>query len=426
MIGILAASLIVSVSMGTYQNWDSTLEFEAATNTANLGFPYLSTGFMINQPPVGFYLDALVFKAFGLSYVNGVGFMTFFGLASVVLLYALGNLLYGKATGLAAAALFSLNPWHVFMSRMFLIDNQFLFFGLLCLIVGDIAVRKGSEKLILISGAIFAVALLTKLFSVFLLVPLVLFYFTQRQTGFKLTLKRVLLFLVPSLVLHAVWYGGFANQHFFGVYFPTDFIHPVLVTNPSSIFWLTLMTDSAGWLILVATSLSLVLSFSFRKHLAGFFKVDLVCAATIAVVLGLNSLLVFAFGLIVPYVSVFKYSYITLPFFCLLAASLIKKSALMVNFGNLGNIRLKAVLLATGLVLLAGTVIENALYLNQYLTHTLVAFDVDSSTYYPFNLFSPHIDGLYFQAVLSVALFLIALSLVPSMKPLFGKFRKNS
>jgi len=61
---------------------------------------------MINQPPLGFYMDAPVFHLAGLSYQNGIGVVTAFGLGCVVLVYALGVLLYGKNTGLVAAALF--------------------------------------------------------------------------------------------------------------------------------------------------------------------------------------------------------------------------------------------------------------------------------------------------------------------------------
>ena len=144
---------------------------------------------MINQPPLGFYMDAPVFHAFGLSYANGVGVATAFGLGCVVLIYALGTLLYGKRTGLVAAALFGIVPWHVYMSKIFLIDNQNLFFSLLFLTTAVLAVRKNSQKLLAVAGVFFAVAFMTKLFAVFMLVPLLLMIFLQRkELEFKLTL----------------------------------------------------------------------------------------------------------------------------------------------------------------------------------------------------------------------------------------------
>ncbi len=150
LVGVLFGGFLVTVSTGMYTNWDAALEFEAASNVLTRGFPIVTTGLMINQPPLGFYLDAPVFKAFGTSYTNGVGIATFFGLACVALVYGLGTLVYGKRTGLAAAALFAVVPWHVYMSRIFLIDNQSLFFSLLSLIAGILAMRQNSKKKILL------------------------------------------------------------------------------------------------------------------------------------------------------------------------------------------------------------------------------------------------------------------------------------
>ena len=108
-IGVLIATFIVLVSMGTYTNWDARTEFEAASSVVTRGFPYVTTGLMIDQPPLAFYMTAPVLQVFGLSYVNGVGFVTTLGLGCVVLVYALGTLWYGKRTGLVAAALFGLD-----------------------------------------------------------------------------------------------------------------------------------------------------------------------------------------------------------------------------------------------------------------------------------------------------------------------------
>ena len=133
-IGVLIGAFLVAVSTGTYTNWDAQLEYEAASSVVTHGFPYVTTGLMINQPPLGFYMDAPVFHAFGLSYSNGVGIATaLWAWAASSLSMHWVALLYGKRTGLVAAALFGIVPWHVFMSRIFLIDNQSLFFSLLFL-----------------------------------------------------------------------------------------------------------------------------------------------------------------------------------------------------------------------------------------------------------------------------------------------------
>lgn len=414
--GVVLGAFLVAVSTGTYTNWDSQLEFEAASNVVTRGFPYVTTGLMINQPPMGFYMDAPVFHTFGLSYLNGVGLVTAFGLGCVVLVYALGCVLYGKRTGLVAAALFGIVPWHVYMSRIFLIDTQSLFFGLLFLVVGVLAVRRNSQKLLAVAGVFFAVALMTKLFAVFMLVPLLLMIFLERrEILLKPKLRDLLIFLAPSFVLQAVWFGGFANQNFLGVYFSTDFTHPVLVADPSPLFLPTVLVKSAGWFLFLAALFSLGLSLAFRRLFAKALRWDALCVVTVAVVGGLNSLFVLGFHLIVPYVSVIKYSYVALPFFCLLAASLADKGGLLVaSMDRKGkNGFVKPVLVGVGVALLFASLLESILFLSKWAG--FVSFGVDSVTYYPFNVFSGPMEG-YFYVFHYAALVFVVLSLaVPFM-----------
>ena len=238
LIGVLLGALLVSLSMGTYTNWDAQLEFEAASNVVTRSFPYVTTGLMINQPPLGFYLDAPVFHALGLSYLNGVGAMTAFGLGCVALVYALGTMLYGKRTGLVAAALFGIVPWHVYMLKNLSHRQpkpifQPPLFGRL----GFWLSKKILENSCWRRAPFFALAFLTKLFAVFMLAPFLLMVYLQgKQFGFKITARKVLIFLSPTFVLQAIWFGGFANQNFSAVYFSSDFTHPVLVANPSLLF----------------------------------------------------------------------------------------------------------------------------------------------------------------------------------------------
>jgi 4-amino-4-deoxy-L-arabinose transferase-like glycosyltransferase len=413
LIGVLIGVFLVLASTGVYTNWDAQLEFEAASNVVTSGFPYVPSGFMINQPPLGFYLDAPVFHLFGLSYENGVGFVTLFGLGCVALVYVLGSILYGKLTGLVAAALFGMIPWQVYMSRIFLIDVQCLFFSLLFLILGILAVRRNSEKLLLFCGVAFAAALLTKLFAVLLLVPLLLIVFFQRkENGFRLTLRNVAIFLAPALLTHAVWYGIFALPNFFAVYFSTDFSHPVLIDNPSLTFLPRLLVGSAGWFLLIAVVFSLALSFAYKKLFSRITRVDALCAVTILTVAGLDLLFVFGFHLLVPYVSAFKYNYFALPFFCLLAASLARKSALLVQSTDTKDWsgKFKLLLVGLSLFLLFACLVESLVFLIEW--DGFVAFEVDSvGHYFPFNVFSAPFES-FFHSLHYAAAVLIVLSVL--------------
>ncbi len=427
--GVLIGAFLVTLSTGTYTNWDAQLEFEAATSVVTRGFPFVTNGLMINQPPLGFYMDAPVFHAFGLSYANGAGLAAAFGLGAVVLVYALGTMLYDKRTGLVAAALFGIVPWHVYMSKIFLIDNQNLFFSLFFLAAGVLAVRKNSQKLLAVAGVFFAVAFMTKLFAVFMLVPLLLIIFLQRkQLTFKINLSNVLIFLVPTFVLQAVWFGGFANQNFFGVYLASDITHPVLVANPSLMFLPLILVKSAGWFLFVAGLFSLALSVFYKKIFAKILRLDAVCVGSVAGIAGLNLFLVFGLHLTVPYVSVFKYDYLALPFYCLLSASLVAKSGLLLGSVDLKNkVHLvKPVLVGAGLLLLLASLLESTAFLTKWVG--FVAFGVDSITYYPFNIYSGTANG-FSPALAYVALVLMVLSLVGPflvgvLKGTFGWFSK--
>jgi 4-amino-4-deoxy-L-arabinose transferase-like glycosyltransferase len=386
--GLLLGAFLIAVSQGTYTNWDAQLEYEAASNVINRGFPIVTTGLMINQPPLGFYMDAPVFHFVGLSYLNGVSAITAFGLGCVALVYILGTIFYGKNTGLVAAALFSVVPWHVYLSRIFLIDNQFLFFSLLTLLVGVLAVRRRSDKLLAVSGIVFALAFLTKVFAVFIIVPLLIIYLQRKSSLFRLTSKRLLLFFMPTIMLQSVWYGVFANQNFVAVYFSSDFTHPVLVDNPSLVFLPITLVKAAGWFLLAAAVLALALHLAFRHMFAGRFSFDVVCLVTVLTVGAANLLLVFGFHLTVPYVSVIKYNYVALPFLCLLSGSLEDKSTRLISDGKLKSRAGVAKLIFTGVgaVLLLASLIWSVVFLVQW--WGFVAFGVDSVTYYGFNTYS--------------------------------------
>jgi len=397
------------VSMGTYTNWDAQTEFEAASNVVTHGFPYVTNGLMIDQPPFAFYMTAPVLQMFGLSYLNGVNFVTALGLGCIVLVYALGMLLYGKRTGLVAAALFGLVPWQVFMARIYLIDVQYMFLSLLFLLFGVLAVKRASEKLLAVSGVLFALAFLTKLFAIFLLIPLLLMVLLKgKESGFRLTLRKVLIFLVPSFIFQAVWFGGFANQHFFGVYVASDFTHPVLIADPSLAFLPRIFVESAGWFLLAAAVFSLVLAISFRRLFARNWWLDVVFAGTILAVAAIDLGLVFGLHLLVPYVSAFKYNYAALPFLCLLAASLADKGGLLVS--SLEKRTAKLFLASFGLFLLFASMLESLVFLNHSEPYGLIDFKVDYiGHYFPFNVFTS--VSSYFQAWHYTAIALIILSI---------------
>jgi hypothetical protein len=103
----------------------------------------------------------------------GVGFERFaavaIGVASVYLVYELGRLLYGPRTGLVAALLIALMPYHVVVSRQVLLDGPMTLFATLTLLLLARFVLSGRPAWLFASGAAMGLTFLSKETSIVLL-----------------------------------------------------------------------------------------------------------------------------------------------------------------------------------------------------------------------------------------------------------------
>jgi len=385
LLGIMLGFILMSVATGEFSNYDSQVEYAAALGVNEWGLPYHEFGHFINQPPLGFYTGALFLRAFGSSYNVAVSVPTLFGAGCLVLLYEIGRVLYDRRTGLFAAAIFASIPWHIVLSRSFLIDAQCLFFSLLYLLVGIYATKKNSSKLILLSGVFFGVAFLTKAFAVFMLVPLAIYYFYAGPKNLWRTFMGVM-FFVPALVFTYIWYELITNRGFYAAFTHDDFNFHISGAAPSPFFVIYYLLGAVGVFFLAAGAISLLVSFVRRKNLGKILGSDLVCLAAVVTVLGVNMFLVLGRNLVTPYNNPIKYDYQFLPLFCLLAASLLNKFYSF-NLTNLGSKRNKLVFLVTisGLVLIVLSIIQNVLVLNSYVTETEVLFSVEGEKAYHFE-----------------------------------------
>jgi 4-amino-4-deoxy-L-arabinose transferase-like glycosyltransferase len=394
---ILIGAVLVAFSLGPFTNWDANLEFEAASNTAKMGFPYVQGfGTVIDQPPLGFYVEALAFAVFGLSVGSAVGLVTFFGLGTVILVYVLGRDFYGKYAGLFAAALFALNPWHLVISRSGLIDAQCLFLSLLCLIIGVMAVRKGSAKLALASGIVFAGAFLTKFYAVFILIPLLLFYVYSKPKNPKFAFRQIVVFAVPVLLSALLWYQVVLGRPMLSIFHHNDFLDviPAAVgVSPSPFFASNFLVNyGLGLSFLAATAFSLILGFSLRKKSSKPLHADFALVAGIVFVVAINVVLGVVLNLNVPYFSAFKYLYQALPFFALLAGSLVIKCFSL--FGGAKSVvqpkKLLLYIAATAAaVLIAASLLSSMYYTNAVSTHDYLQYRVEPQVDYGYTMLNP-------------------------------------
>jgi 4-amino-4-deoxy-L-arabinose transferase-like glycosyltransferase len=330
LLSILVGSALITFTIGPFNNWDTGYEFSAATGVLLWGVPFTNgAGTMINQPPLGFYLDSPIFQIFGLSFNTGVTIVTCFGIGCVLLVYLLGKTLYGKTTGLVASALFALTPWQIVFSRTFLIDVQCLFFSLLYLLIGIYAIRKDSKGLFMLSGVLLGAAFLTKFYGIFMLVPLAIFYFKNRQQKLRKTIFMVA-FFVPLVAFLLIWYQGIVGINILTIFWQDDFkFYNTSGAIPSSIFTFNFLAGNLGIYLLAATIISLLISVFQKKLFKNLPAADLICLAAIFAVVGIDTFFALGLNYKAPYTGAVKYDYQALPFFCLIAAALLVKSQLL-------------------------------------------------------------------------------------------------
>jgi 4-amino-4-deoxy-L-arabinose transferase-like glycosyltransferase len=429
--GILFGFILMSVATGQFSNFDSQVEYSAALGVTEYNMPYFNSDLnfsvpfgviehklpydncsLINQPPLGFYTGALFLSVFGSSYAVAVTVPTLFGAGCIFLLYEIGRVLYEKRTGLFAAAIFASTPWHIVLSRSFLIDAQCLFFSLLYLLVGISATKRNSAKLILLSGIFFGVAFLTKAFAVLMLVPLAIYYFYAGPKNLWRTFMGVM-FLVPALIFTYLWYEIISARGFYAAFTHDDFNFPILGAAPSPFFLFNYLLSALGVFILAASAVTLLISFVRSKNLGKIFASDMICLATVATVLGVNMFLVLGRNLNCPYNNPIKYDYQFLPLFCLLVASLLNKFYSL-DLSDLRGKQGKLVFLVTlfGLVLLGVSMIQSVHVLNGYATLTGIRFTVEGESGYSFEHVTLNVAANISWAVQWLGLAIVALSLL--------------
>jgi 4-amino-4-deoxy-L-arabinose transferase-like glycosyltransferase len=374
LVSILVGYFLVAISIGPYQNGDTAWEYDAVLGILKTGLP-VAYGVLMDQPPLGFYIQALFFNAFGVSINNGTFLVTLFGLGCVVLVYGIGKAFYNKTTGFFAALLFAFSPWHLILSRTFLIDTQCLFFSLFSLFVGIVAVRRDSFKLFIASGIVFAAAFNTKLYAVFTLIPLLMFFFYYQPRNLKRTLTWIAGFSIPVLIAAFLWY-----QVITGIGLSSIFLHADLISQNPNIatptpFFVTnfLVSYGLGWFFIDASIVSLLVCLWQRRIFRKFLPLDAICVATIICIVSVNIILGTTLDLKAPFLNAIKYDYQALPFFSLLAASLVSKSFTLVKLSWLKTKIKKVSLIA--IALLGFVLVAAALFYNMWFTHLFSTWD---------------------------------------------------
>jgi 4-amino-4-deoxy-L-arabinose transferase-like glycosyltransferase len=399
LLALIIGVVLISVSIGPFGNADTEWEYEAALGVIRWGMPYAFTfGNMMNQPPLGFYVEALFFTFFGASLGNGVALITLLGLGCILVVYKIGDILYGKPTGLAAATLFALSPWELILSRTFLIDVQCLFFSLISLLVGIYAIRRDSFKLVLVSGTLFAAAFSTKLFAVFILIPLVLLFVYYRPKKLIRAFSLLGVFFLPVIFSTFLWYQIISGQALFYVFAHADFGEYNANGIVPSYFFVGnfLLNYGLGLFFVGATVFSLLVCFFRRKRFSKILVFDLICLATIIAIVAVNTFLGAGLNLKSPFNNAIKYAFQSLPFFSLLAASLLGKCLSLFHLAKSELKRQRRLVLSAvfvGMFLLGATMYVNLSYAHLLSVADYLLFKVEPNVVLGYSLFNPAPTG---------------------------------
>lgn len=412
LIVILIGAALVSVSLGPYSNWDTETEYAAASSVVQTGFPYATPGNLINQPPIGFYINAFFLRIFGLSYATGVAAVTLFGVGCVFMTYMIGKTIYGSNVALVAAGLFALTPWQVVLSRSFLIDVPCLFFSLASLFVGILALRRTSLKLSLASGILFGVAFETKFFAVFTLIPIALLFVYYRPKTLLRAIGMATFFVLPVFFMHYLWYESISNLGFFSFLSHGDFLDTSQFAA-TPFFLLKFFIANPGFLFLFVIGISTLLSVWMRKAFSKTMFFDLVCLATIVGTAAVNMYLVLVKGLLVPYVDPIKYDYQLLPAICWLAASLLPKAYHFVQSASteLTGRKLAFTVALVGLILLAGAILLNLGTLQALTGQDYLVFNTEGNIGFSFSRLTPALGQPYLAPTQALGFILIIVSI---------------
>jgi 4-amino-4-deoxy-L-arabinose transferase-like glycosyltransferase len=413
---VLVGYLLVAFSTGPYYNGDVAWETQAIQGVMKYGLPYTNGFFLMDQPPLGFYIQAVFAEAFGFSIASGTMLVTLFGLGSVILVYLVGKSSYDKSTGFLAALLFAFAPWQLIMSRIMLIDAPCMFLSLLTLYVGLTAIKKGSFKLIVAAGFIFAMAFNTKLYAAFILIPLLGYFLYQVPKNLKTTVTWVLTFSLPSLCFTYMWYETVTGLGLFSIFGHTDFN----VSNPAGFiptyFFATnfLVNYGLGWFFIDAMVLSLLIYLFKRNWSRDFIVFDILCVAVALFALGVNTFLGAELNMKAPYLDAFKYDFQTLPFFSLLAASLVTKSLILFRFAaSKPKIRRMVFYLfaAIGITVVGASIVYNLRFANLFSNVSYILFRVAPEANIGYSLVNTNLtNASMFQVIVEYVGFALALS----------------
>jgi len=157
---------------------------------------------------------ALVYSVFGNHPYAVLFIQIFLNLASVALMYKIGQELFSDKAGFIAAVLFSLDPHHIIFINYLLTETLYttvFLAGLFYLIRG---LKTNQVRYFIVSGGIYGISTLVRPISQYYIAGILLFLLIRNYKNWKNGLRMAVLLLAAYCMVIAPW--CYRNYHTFG------------------------------------------------------------------------------------------------------------------------------------------------------------------------------------------------------------------
>jgi 4-amino-4-deoxy-L-arabinose transferase-like glycosyltransferase len=274
-LAVIAAIVILPrLGVQSLANWDEAIY--GVVTREFLADPGLTlrygNGLWFEKPPLAFWLMAASSSVLGLTEFALRLPSAVFGIAAIVLQYLAGRHLGGRTAGVLAAILLLGVPQFVAYSRLAMTDVPLTTLGMLSVVLLLCADRRPS--FVILAGAVFGLAILTKSVAAFLFLPGLLSLALARYGIRFLHSKHIGLATIAALAVALPWhawstvtYGHSFLDQYFGVHVVNRFLGPLEGHEGSSLYTLQTYFHNTGFLAPVhALGIALALGLAIVKR----------------------------------------------------------------------------------------------------------------------------------------------------------------
>lgn len=236
----LGIFLLMSVGLGSIYltNWDEAWYADIARNLAMGGNPLIpiwNQEPFFDKPPLYIWLEALIFKLFGVSEFAARIPSAISGIGVVVILYILTRVLFNKQTALISLLVLGSTIGFLYRARTGNLDVLLSFWLLLSILAFYKAYIDNSSRWFMFMGLVGGLAFLTKGLIAFMF-PLIATAFLLVKKDFFRAKLGFLYGITPAIVISLFWI--FVSYSTNGeVFMKHFFVNQTEKVAPNSMFW---------------------------------------------------------------------------------------------------------------------------------------------------------------------------------------------